>query len=323
MVESVSAYNKLEDLLRDLVDECRQYTKLGHVATYIPILSKADPNKIGICIHTIDNKEIAVGDVDDEFSIQSISKTISLIITYTLIKDMNIIKNTFGVEASANKFNSLIQLETLSDIPTNPMINSGAIACAGLLVDKISFDEFIDFARKLCDSDKIRLSEETYMSEKTTGFRNYAIAYLLKSKNIIKTDVEKTLDFYFKMCSLLVTARSLSRYGSVLANGGTAPWSKTSLIDYKTARRTKTLMQTCGMYDASGYFALDVGMPTKSGVGGGLLSIADNKCGIGVFSPSLDEKGNSVAGCRMLEILSRTLKLHNFDKDYSIIDRLL
>ena len=184
---------------------------------------------------------------------------------------------------------------------------------ASFIEPKVSFEEMLKLARCFCQDDGIVLDEKVYGSEMSTVARNRAIAYLLESKGVINGNVEEALDFYVKMCSLSVTAESLAGLGLLLANDGVDPSGK-RLLNSDTVRVVKTIMLTCGMYDGSGEFAVRVGIPSKSGVGGGLLSVVDGKMGIGIYGPSLDAKGNSIAGRKILQFLSSQMKLHIFAK---------
>ena len=220
-----------------------------------------------------------------------------------------------GMEPSGDAFNSLVKLDLTSNYPYNPMINSGAIAVASYLMPVVSFEEMLQFSKKLCLDAEIILDEKVFQSEMTHSARNRAIAYLLESKGIIESDVEKSLDLYVKMCSLGVTAKSLAGLGMVLAGGGIHPVTGERLLDADVVRVVKTIMLTCGMYDGSGEFAVHVGIPSKSGVGGGILSVVEKKMGIGIYGPALDQKGNSIAGGSMLRYLSEKLRLHMFAEE--------
>ena len=186
-----------------------------------------------------------------------------------------------------------------------------------MVTDKpiVYFEELLEHMKVLCMDDSLTLNQAVYESEHSTGFRNRSIAYLLKSKGILQEDVEETLELYFKLCSIQVTAKSLAGFGLLLANNGVQPFTGERLIDENVVKTIKTLMLTCGMYDGSGEFAVKIGMPAKSGVGGGVLSFVNGRAGIGVFGPSLDEKGNSIAGVKILEYLSKELNLHIFDSN--------
>ena len=286
--------------------------RYGSVASYIPELAKADKNKLGICLYTIDGNQFETGNTEDRFTIQSISKVMALCLALETF-GAEFVFDHVGVEPSGEAFNSLVELDNRSNRPFNPMINSGAIAVASFIEPKVSFEEMLKLARCFCQDDGIVLDEKVYGSEMSTVARNRAIAYLLESKGVINGNVEEALDFYVKMCSLSVTAESLAGLGLLLANDGVDPSGK-RLLNSDTVRVVKTIMLTCGMYDGSGEFAVRVGIPSKSGVGGGLLSVVDGKMGIGIYGPSLDAKGNSIAGRKILQFLSSQMKLHIFAK---------
>lgn len=298
----------------------------GSVADYIPELGKADPQKLGICIYPLEGEKINAGDCEDRFTMQSISKIFSLCIALELLGPEKIFEK-IGAEPSGEAFNSLVELDLNSNKPYNPLINSGAIALAGMLMEEVTFHDMQVFARELCDDEKIALNRTVYDSEMANCSRNRAIAYLLESKGIIESDVEDALRFYTKMCSLEASAESLANFANRLANDGVGNRSGKRYLSAETVRIVNTLMLTCGMYDGSGTYAVEVGIPTKSGVGGGLMAVSNNRAGIGVFGPALDEKGNSIAGCRLLKEISHKLRLslfYNTDymsaapKDYSL-----
>ena len=283
----------------------------GKAADYIPELAKAKGNDFGLCVKTLGGETISHGETKKRFTIQSISKVVNLAAALKFFG----FRETFSyvqMEPSGDDFNSIVKLDMVSDLPFNPMINAGAIQVVSLLSRSMDFEDLLEFARELCMDDDIELNEAVYRSESETGDRNRAIAYLLKSKGILQGDPEKTLDMYFKMCSLNVTAESLANLGKKLANDGVCIKTGKRFMSSQTARIVKTLMLTCGMYDGSGTFAIRVGIPTKSGVGGGLLSVSDKRAGIGVFGPALDAQGNSIAGCKLLREISNVLRLNLF-----------
>lgn len=301
----------MSDILAVALEKGRKAIPNGNVATYIPELGKADKNKLGLCMYTMEGERYCIGDTKERFTIQSISKIISLILALELCPVKEVFQKV-GMEPSGEAFNSLVELDLNSNRPFNPMINSGAITVASMLLPKLSFDDIIDTTRKLCLDPDIGVDEDVYKSEMATCSRNRAIAYLLESKGIINSNVEETLKLYTRMCSMTVTAESLANLGLVLANGGINPLNGKRMITQSVVQVVKTIMLTCGMYDGSGEFAVQVGIPTKSGVGGGLLSVVDQNMGIGIYGPSLDEKGNCIAGHAMLEYLSSKLGLHIF-----------
>ncbi len=283
----------------------------GEVATYIPELAKANKSDLGIVLHTRKRELFSIGDCETRFTIQSISKVISLCVALEEYGFRRVFSNV-GMEPSGEAFNSIVELDLQSNKPFNPMINSGAIAVENMLLNKYSFDELLTITRKLCADKDISLNNDVFLSEMNTASRNRAIAYLLDSKGIVKGFVEETIGFYTKMCSLNVTAKSLANLGLTLALGGVSSYTGERLLRPETVKIVKTIMFTCGMYDGSGQFAVEVGLPTKSGVGGGLLSVVDKEMGIGIYGPSLDEKGNSVAGKAALKNISSELGLHLF-----------
>lgn len=305
--------NKLIQALETALEKGREAIPGGNVATYIPELGKADKNRLGISIHTKDGTVCSLGDTDTRFTIQSISKVISLAMALEHC-GFHEVFDKVGMEPSGEAFNSLVELDLNSNKPFNPMINSGALTISSMLLPKFSFEELMEFSRKLCLDPEIQMDEAVFQSEMSHVSRNRAIAYLLESKGIIDSDVEKSLELYTRMCSMSVTARSLANLGQILSANGICPETGERLLSIRTAEIVKTIMLTCGMYDGSGEFAVCVGIPTKSGVGGGLLSVVDDRMGIGVYGPSLDAKGNCIAGRPMLEYLSRELKLHIFDR---------
>lgn len=301
----------ISQILEKAVAIGSEYVGQGNCASYIPELAKADKNNLGACILTRGLDKYTVGHTKERFTIQSISKVISLAVALQQ-SGFDKVFSKMSMEPSGDAFNSLVKLDLTSDKPFNPMINAGAITTAGYLVQEVSFDDMIGYARKLCLDDGIVMDEKVFESEMSNCSRNRAIAYLLQSKGILESDVEKSLDMYIRMCSLSVTAESLAGLGLVLANGGRHPESGARLMDAEAVRVVKTIMFTCGMYDGSGEFAVRVGIPSKSGVGGGILAVVEKRMGIGIYGPSLDEKGNSIGGQKTLEYLSKALGLHMF-----------
>ncbi len=318
------------DVAVKIVEDAMKIARLdipkGAVADYIPELGKVDPDQLGICIYPLRGSKISIGDYDTRFTMQSISKIFSLCIALELFGPEKLFEK-IGAEPSGEAFNSLVELDLNSNKPYNPLINSGAIAVAGMLIEEVSFHDMQIFARELCNDDEIKINRAVYDSEMANCSRNRAIAYLLESKGIIETDVEDALRFYTKMCALETNAESLAAFASRLANDGVGNISGKRYISSETARIVKTLMLTCGMYDGSGTYAVEVGIPTKSGVGGGLMAVSNKRAGIGVFGPALDAKGNSIAGCRLLKEIAQKLRLSLFYdtdnisaklKDYSL-----
>ncbi|MGD9567613.1 MAG: glutaminase A [Sedimentibacter sp.] len=302
----------MDNIFKNIINNNLEYTKQGKVATYIPELAKANPNDLGVYLITLDGQEYYAGDYSKKFTMQSISKVLTLILAL-MDNGENKVFEKVGMEPTGDSFNSIVDLE-LKNIhkPFNPMINAGAIATTSLLKGS-SHDEKIErilnLARKLSDNPNIKINNDVYMSEKITGDRNRSIAYFMKSFNIIEGNVEKILDVYFKQCSMEVTCRDIANIGCVLANDGVSTKTGESIVPKHICRITKTLMSTCGLYDASGEFAVHIGIPAKSGVGGGIMASVPKKMGIGVYGPALDEKGNSIAGIQILRELSEKLDL--------------
>ena len=292
----------------------------GRVADYIPELARADTYAFGLAAQKTDGTVVSCGEVDTRFSIQSVSKVISLALALKLLGTEEVFSHVL-MEPSGDSFSSIIKLDTKSDLPYNPMINAGAIQVVSLLADQVGFQDALQFARYMCMDPDIDLNEPVYRSEAQTGDRNRAIAYLLKSKGVLVADPEETLDLYFRLCALNVTAKSLATLGLVLANDGENPITSQHVIAPRHARAINSLMFTCGMYDGSGEFGVKVGIPAKSGVGGGIACSVKGRMGIGVYGPALNEKGNSVGGLAALEYLSDALHLHVFDYHPYIVEK--
>lgn len=305
----------MKRLLETIIENNRHFTDEGKVASYIPELVKANPGALGICVSALDGEEYIAGDYNTKFTIQSISKVITLMLAI-LDNGRERVFSKIGMEPTGDAFNSIVDLETKDPHrPPNPMINAGAIATVSLVdgnnADEI-FERILKFTRKITGNPDININEEVYMSEKKTGHRNRALAYFMKSTGVIEQEVEDVLDVYFRQCSIEVTCRDIARIGALLANDGVLPKSGERIIPRTVARIVKTIMVTCGMYDASGQFAVRIGIPAKSGVGGGILCSVPGRMGIGVVGPALDLKGNSIGGIKVLEELSRELDLSIF-----------
>lgn len=305
----------MEVILKDIINRNKKYTNYGQVATYIPELKNANREDLGACIIDMSNNVYISGNCDKKFTIQSISKPIVLALAI-MDNDKEYVFSKVGMEPSGDPFNSITKLETnYTKKPSNPMINAGAIVATSLIKGK-SIEEkeqrMMSFFRQLSKNTNLRINYDVYKSEKLTGDRNRAMAYFLKNDGIIKGDVEAILDLYFKQCSIEVDVVDLARIAVNLASNGVDITTGERIIDEETSRIIKTFMVTCGMYDASGEFAIEVGVPAKSGVGGGIMASVPTKMGIGVFGPALDKKGNSIAGTKVLQDLSKELKLNIF-----------
>jgi glutaminase len=282
----------------------------GDVATYIPELGRANPEHFAICVATVDGELYATGDADVPFTIQSISKPF----VYGLALDdrgVAAVLERIGVEPSGEAFNA-ISLEPGTGRPRNPMINAGAIATAALVTGRDSRDKMERTLAMLSGfaGHALEIDEAVYVSERDTGHRNRAIAYLLRNAEILGEDVDDVLDRYFQQCSVLVTASDLAMMAATLANGGQHPRTGHRVIDHEQVARVLSVMATCGMYDYAGSWLYRVGMPAKSGVAGGVIAVLPGQLGIGVFSPRLDEFGNSTRGVAVCEALSAEFGLH-------------
>jgi len=286
--------------------------KHGKVATYIPELAKVDPNKFGVHITTIDNQHFNIGDADEKFSIQSISKVLSLTLAYKKIGEK--IWERIGVEPSGTSFNSLIQLEYDNGIPRNPLINAGAIVICDILVSYFEDPktEFLNFLREISGNPLIDFCSRIADSEKQTGYKNVALINLMKSFNNIKNDIDVVMDFYYNLCSIEMTCKELSRTFLFLTTDGIDPITHKKIISESKSKRINAIMQLCGFYDEAGEFAFKVGLPGKSGVGGGIVAIHPNQYSIAVWSPRLNKKGNSKKGMKFLEQFTTKTQLSIF-----------
>lgn len=305
----------MQGLLEEAVKFGLPYVAEGKPASYIPELGKVDPKKLGVAIVNIEGEIWSSGDAEIPFTIQSISKVASLMLA-VMDRGEQFVFNKVGMEPTGDPFNSIIKLETMKTAkPLNPMINAGAIAVDSLIMGSSTEEKIgrlLDFVRRLCHNEKIGFNEQVYQSESSTGYRNRALANFMKDSGIIEGEVEEVLSLYFKQCAIELTAVDIAKMGAVLAWDGVSPITGEVMIPKSIARLVKTFMVTCGMYDASGEFAVRVGLPAKSGVGGGILATVPGKMGIGVFGPALDSKGNSAGGIRVLEYISRKLDLSIF-----------
>lgn len=305
----------MEEMLQQLLEECRPYTRQGHVATYIPELAKGDPNDFGICILQKDGSCYFAGDYEKNFTMQSVIKPILLLLAL-MDNGEEYVRSRVGVESTGKPFDAInVTDQTLLSENLNPMVNMGAIAMCSLLRSKDHaqrFQRLLELTRILADNPDIQMNETVYLSEKRTGNKNRALAFLLKSYGLLEGDVEEAVDCYFRACSISVNCRDLARIGYVLAHHGKRPRSEERLFPSHFATYVNAVMMTCGMYDGSGNFAVNVGVPAKSGVGGGIMAVVPNAMGIGIFSPGLDSKGNSLAGIQALDRLSKRLNLSVF-----------
>jgi glutaminase len=303
------AVPNLELVVREITDEMRQRLDRGEVATYIPELARADINAFGLAVIDAEGNLAAGGDSETPFSIQSISKVFTL--TLALGKFGDRLWTRVGREPSGSQFNSIVQLEYERGIPRNPFINAGAIAVTDFILaghhPREALGEILRFMQFLADDPSITIDEAVAASEQRTGFRNNALANYMKAYGVLENPVDLILGVYFHQCAIAMSCRQLAMAGRFLAHLGRNPSTGLSVVPPERALRINALMLTCGHYDGSGEFAYRVGLPGKSGVGGGILAIAPGKASIAVWSPGLDTSGNSRLGRIALEALTKRL----------------
>jgi glutaminase len=305
----------MEELLERLLEQCRAFTSWGQAADYIPELAKSNPASLGIYVIGSEGKHSWAGDCHQPFTIQSVVKPI-LLLQALLDNGTEHVMQRVGVEATGKPFDAInAGDQSLDSGNINPMVNMGAILMCTLIQGKSyaeRFQRLLELTRRLAGDEEIDIDEAVYRSEKTHGSKNRALAYLLKSHGLLEDDVEEVLDCYFRACSIRVDCKALAHIGAVLSNRGRLPASNQRIFPAAMSRYVNAILMTCGMYDGSGEFALRVGVPAKSGVGGGIMAVVPTRMGIGIYGPALDRKGNSVAGIRLLEQLSRELYLSIF-----------
>ncbi len=282
----------------------------GQVATYIPQLACADINRFGMAVIDADGQVFVGGDAETPFSIQSVSKVFTL--TLALGKIGDALWKRVGREPSGNPFNSIVQLERENGIPRNPFINAGAIAVTDAILSghqpREALGEILRFLQFVADDDSIYIDQDVAASEKATGFRNIALANYMRAFGVIQNPVDFTLGVYFHHCAIAMTCKQLAMAGRYLAFSGRNPTTGRRVVSSERARRINALMLTCGHYDGSGDFAFRVGLPGKSGVGGGILAVVPGKASIAVWSPGLDPNGNSRLGSIALEQLAKRMR---------------
>lgn len=304
-----------QDMLQKALTHGRRFVRYGKPASYIPELASKNPSKLGLAVCDMQGNIETVGDCEDSFTMQSISKVIALI----LALEQNGFDNVFskvGLEPTGDSFNSTVRLDHLTNNkPFNPMINAGAIAVVSTIRGARLEDRkeaCLDYARRLTGDPKLDVDYEVFRSETETGYKNRAIIYLMRSNGIIEGNCEEHLELYFLLCSLACSCRDLSVFAATLANNGVSPVTGEQLIQPRTVKLVRSLMATCGMYDYSGEYAATVGLPSKSGVGGGIISCAIGQYGIATYGPALDDKGNSIGGLKIMEYLSEEMDLSIF-----------
>ena len=297
----------LKSIVGEIVGDMKKRGDKGKVATYIPELANVDPDMFALVVIDATGDVAAGGDFETPFSIQSISKVFTLTLALGMVGDR--LWRRVGREPSGNPFNSIVQLERERGVPRNPFINAGAIAVTDVIVSghqpREAIGEILRFMRFLADDHTIAIDRAVADSEKRTGFRNVALANYMKSFGVIENPVDFTLGVYFHHCAISMSCLQLARAGRYLAHSGRNPATGLSVVSPERARRINALMLTCGHYDGSGEFAYRVGLPGKSGVGGGIFAIAPGKASIAVWAPGLDSAGNSHLGRIALETLAR------------------
>lgn len=304
--------------LREIFEEVRQLTE-GEVATYIPALGAANPDWFGASLVTVDGQRYDFGDVQQSFTIQSVSKPFAYGMALQLRGVEHVLQHV-GVEPSGDPFNA-IELDVATNRPHNPMVNAGAIMTTSLIGDH----DALDAAFRRFTGRPLAIDHEVWESERETGDRNRAIAYLMRSFGMLSADVPTSLDAYFRQCAVLVNCGDLATMGATLANRGINPITGARALSESHVPRVLSVMTTCGMYDYAGEWLYRVGMPAKSGVSGGVLAVLPGQFGLGVFSPRLDEHGNSVRGIAFCEAVSQRFGLHLFSPpvaDSSIVRRV-
>ncbi|HEY4361772.1 MAG TPA: glutaminase A [Bryobacteraceae bacterium] len=302
--------------IQDIVDATYEKYKNvddGAVATYIPELGKANPNDFGICLTTVEGHVFKAGDCDQEFTIQSMCKPFAFQMALEQHGMAQVLKHV-GVEPSGDAFNS-IELDPRTTRPFNPMINAGAIAIASLIKKNPVEAGIQAFVDKMSDAAgrPLRIDNDVLQSETLTGNRNRAIAYLMRNFGIIDEQVNESLHQYFAECSLLVTCQDVGMMAATFANMGTNPITGKRVFDFNFIKYVLTVMFTCGLYDYAGGWAYEVGLPAKSGVGGGIFGVVNRQLGVSVYSPKLDAQGNSVRGILACKEIASHFGLHAFE----------
>nr|WP_286267875.1 glutaminase [Thalassotalea atypica] len=307
-------YNQsnLQARMNELLIEQSQHYLQGAVADYIPALAKVLPSSMGVCISTLDGNVVGAGNYQQRFSIQSISKIFGLVMAMNRVGDS--LWKRVNMEPSGQPFNSIIQLEWEKGIPRNPVINAGALLVSDVLASHYSSSKlaFLNFVRSLAGDENIHVNMDVYQSELAHGNRNAALAYLMKCFDNIDADIPEVLSHYFTQCSVEMTCQQLTQSLLFLANKGISPSDNRVILSRKDAHRVNAILSTSGMYDQSGEFAFSVGLPAKSGVGGGIVAIVPNYGVICAWSPPLNNFGNSVVGMQLISKLAEELGLSIF-----------
>lgn len=304
-----------EESLEDMLLEAKKYTKFGSVADYIPALGEANPDLLSIAIYRGKGDCIAAGGIHEKFTLQSISKVITLAVAL-MDHGEDYVFSKVGMEPTGDPFNSIAKLETnVPSKPLNPMINAGALAVTNMIIGETTEEKLgriLSLIHEMTNNPNITYCERVAKSELETAFLNRSLCYYMKQHGIVKGDVEDLLDLYTKQCAIKVDCYDLATLGYVIANEGRNPITERQVIPLHITRILKTFMVTCGMYNSSGEFAIRVGIPAKSGVSGAIMGSVPHGVGIGIYGPALDDRGNSVAGMKLLESLSNRYNLSIF-----------
>lgn len=308
---TADAEEELQGILAQVHAQCASDSS-GEVATYIPELANAAPDDFGLALATVSGRLFTAGQANTHFTIQSVSKAFTYCLANELFGAHEVMRYV-GVEPSGDAFNS-IEFDPSTALPFNPMVNAGAITVAGLLHQKLgdgAFDFILDRLSRAAGR-PLDMDDAVYRSEAETGHRNRAIAHLLKGTGALEGSVDAVVDLYFRQCSIRVTAIDLAWMSVTLANLGVQPRTDDPVFDLLSVRDTQSVMYACGMYNYSGHWGFRVGVPAKSGVGGGLVGVVNRQLGLSAYSPRLDAKGNTVRGVAAFELLAEELGLHPF-----------
>lgn len=290
-----------QDIFARACKEIQSKPSHGKVADYIPELAKVNPEQFGVHLETVTNSGFSFGDASTPFSIQSIAKVFSLSLAYELVGER--IWKRVGVEPSGTSFNSIVQLEHDDGIPRNPMLNAGALVISDILITQLDNPkkEFLEFVRLISGNSSIDYSTRIASSEKEMSYVNNALINVMKYFNNINNDIDEVMDFYFHLCSIEMDCEVLSKSFLFLANKGKLTTTGEKIINPSKAKRINAIMQLCGFYDQAGDFSFKIGLPGKSGVGGGIAAVLPGEYTIAVWSPRLNKQGNSVRGIDFLE----------------------
>lgn len=307
-----NCFMNYQSLLSGIYNDVKLKAHKGNVASYIPELANIDPEKFGIHLLTTKGEEYSIGDHTEKFSVQSISKVLSLSLAMSVVGEK--VWKRIGVEPSGNPFNSIVQLEYENGKPRNPLINAGALVVADILISEFTNPkkELLDFVRKLSGSTDIHFNEKVAASEKQFGFMNAALVNMMKSRGNINNNIEEVLDLYFHQCAIEMSCRDLTHAFLLFADHGKSLHTPEPILSKSQIKRINAIMLSCGFYDESGEFSYKVGLPGKSGVGGGIVAVMPESFSVAVWNPKLNQKGNSVMGMHALELLTTRTGLSIF-----------